>query len=400
MSGAEDLRSIRDTFFTYLKYMWWPEMDDARLPSDERQTELLRRMCVNVNDRILLKCSLDQFNSILTECHQSPVSESFFKYFFPNFHEGIALGDFIECSMKFRKIAMWKYGSLTLALKRIGQSSNISEKLKDIPFGNIDPVSEESYTRRVPFDFMKPLGVNERYALGYTAQDCNIDPEVANNIEKIKEIGKQNMREYLSIDTLDVYVATSMREPKEYESYVGFINNVFKSPLLSKLNLRYFDPTLAYCDNRISKGLLEALMLRRAKLTVYVAGENDTFGKDSECAATLAQGKPVVVYVEETEDTRKGAFEKRAELFKSTHPLGLQVCHKTGVANGVIVVRNSEQCAQILANLLLHRLAVTLDKHGDVGFLLKEDVTGSILRVAVDNALLNRAFENFYFKMS
>jgi len=47
----------------------------------------------------------------------------------------------------------------------------------------------------------------------------------------------------------------------------------------------------------VRKGLLECLMIKRAKLTVYNAQEADTFGKDAEAGVTLAQGKPVVVYV-------------------------------------------------------------------------------------------------------
>ncbi|MBI3698454.1 MAG: hypothetical protein HY238_26890, partial [Acidobacteria bacterium] len=39
------------------------------------------------------------------------------------------------------------------------------------------------------------------------------------------------------------------------------------------------------------------LMIKRAHLSVYNAQEADTFGKDSEAGVTLAQRKPVVVYV-------------------------------------------------------------------------------------------------------
>jgi hypothetical protein len=399
MSDTEDFLSSRDIFFRYLKYMWWPEIDDERLPSSERQTELVRRMYLRTDKGVLLKSSLDQFNSILTECGRSSIAEPFFKYFFPGFDEGITLGDFINGSMKFRKIALWKYGSFVSGLDQIGCSSNIQEITKDVPFDNISPVSEETYSRRAPFDFLKNLQPLERYALGYVKQNEKNAPEVARNVKEIREIAKQNTQEYLSIDVLDIYVATSMRKLEEYEDYVRFMGSVFNSSLLSKFKLRYFDPTLAYCDSRIEKSLLEALMLRRAKLTLYVAGEGDTFGKDSECAATLVQGKPVVVYVEETDDTRKKIFEARAQLFKSIHPLGLQVCHKTGVANGVIVVRNSNQCVNILVGLLTHSLAVSLDKLPDVGFILRENSTGSILRVAIDDRMLNRAFANFYPKL-
>lgn len=37
-------------------------------------------------------------------------------------------------------------------------------------------------------------------------------------------------------------------------------------------------------------------MLKRARCTIYMAQETDTFGKDSELATTLAQGKPVIVF--------------------------------------------------------------------------------------------------------
>jgi hypothetical protein len=38
-------------------------------------------------------------------------------------------------------------------------------------------------------------------------------------------------------------------------------------------------------------------MLKRARCTIYMAQDGDTIGKDSELAVTLAQGRPVIVYV-------------------------------------------------------------------------------------------------------
>ena len=46
-------------------------------------------------------------------------------------------------------------------------------------------------------------------------------------------------------------------------------------------------------------------MLKRAKCTIYLAGETETLGKDSELAATLAQGKTVIAYVPSLEDFDK-----------------------------------------------------------------------------------------------
>lgn len=54
----------------------------------------------------------------------------------------------------------------------------------------------------------------------------------------------------------------------------------------------------------MNKGLVEALMLR-AKCTVYSVQDTDTLGKDSELAATLAQGKTVIAYVPSVDVARR-----------------------------------------------------------------------------------------------
>lgn len=174
-------------------------------------------------------------------------------------------------------------------------------------------------------------------------------------------------------------------------------------------------------------------MLKRAKCTVYSVQDTDTLGKDSELAATLAQGKPVIAYVpsksepdritellgeepqtvlerlrfvlnaderfmvdlaawdrtsiaefrdlpdfahttvfrsvpdrEALENFRsrpgpemeklcrliaaseKRIYDSRANTLKRFHPLGIQVNLATGVANGVMVVRNVAECAALL----------------------------------------------------
>lgn len=385
------LREGRDSFFLYLKMLFWPEIDEVELPKPDRQLDLFRRLCIESGDEFWLRCSLEQFNSLLTECNHPSINLAFFEYFFPNFSERIRLGKFIEGIRKFLKIALWKYGNFEFAFEKLRNLSNLHETLKGIPFDAIDPILDDTYTRRTPFNVIQDnLMPEERSVLGHVTDLSKINRDVIARTESIKDIGKQNALEYLMIDVLDVYVATSMRKLEEYRAFTNLLADVFKHHDLARLNIRYFDPTVIYFENRIAQGLLEALMLKRAKLTLYVAGEEDTFGKDSECAATLVQGKPVVVYVEETNDGR-------AQLFKESHPLGLQVCHQTGVANGVIVVRNPQDCRYIVKGLLLHSLQVKLDKE-NADFVLKEDKTQSILRVAVDNALLARSFRNFYFK--
>ena len=155
---------------------------------------------------------------------------------------------------------------------------------------------------------LSAIGAEDTYYLGYLVyneikRQLDADP---NNEElhakhqmilEIRKKGKRNHDIFLTYDHMDVYVTTSMRERHEYYLVNGFIQTLFSRPSLTPLNLRFFDPTQAYCEDRLDKGLVEGLMLKRAKCTIYHAQETDTLGKDSELATTLAQGKPVIAYV-------------------------------------------------------------------------------------------------------
>jgi hypothetical protein len=198
--------------------------------------------------------------------------------------------------------------------------------------------------------------------------------------EKAREIGRKNTLRYLSLPYVDVYVATSMREAPDFVSQHRFTESVFKNDSVKDLKLRFFDPTLSYEDDRVTKGLIECLMLQRASVTLYNAGTADTMGKDSELAATLAQGKPVIVYVPEG-----AAFDRRADTFKLDHPLGLQIDHDTGVAHGILVARTPEHCAKLIRGVLLNSLDLHILHEGGL-YLLEERTTGSVVRVVTDNA--------------
>jgi len=80
-----------------------------------------------------------------------------------------------------------------------------------------------------------------------------------------------NHKAYLASDHLDVYVATSMRASHEFVAINRLARKIFEHDAVRTLKLRWFDPTQAYCPNRIDKGLAEALMLRRATCTIYLA---------------------------------------------------------------------------------------------------------------------------------
>lgn len=127
-----------------------------------------------------------------------------------------------------------------------------------------------------------------------------ISPKEGGDIEKMEETQKtayRNLANYLTADYMDVYVATSMRTDADFVSVNRFVEALFQDEEIEELKLRYFNPTQSWIEDRVAKGLVEALMLKRANLCIYMAQKEDTFGKDSEASVTLGQGKPVIVYV-------------------------------------------------------------------------------------------------------
>jgi transcriptional regulator with XRE-family HTH domain len=116
-------------------------------------------------------------------------------------------------------------------------------------------------------------------------------------IEATQAQAQRNLSRYLSADYLDVYIATSMRSDADFVSVSRFTGDLFAHDDVRPFKLRYFDPTQSWIEDRVAKGLVEALMLRRSSMTIYMAQKTDTFGKDSEASVALGQGKPVLVFV-------------------------------------------------------------------------------------------------------
>lgn len=308
----------------------------------------------------------------------------------------------------------------------------------------------------------------DAHLLGYVSaqeitRSLEADPSNPELIERnryrdeVVASGQWNHNVYLTFDHLDVYVATSMREKHEYMFVSEFMAKIVQDPHINDLKLRFFDPTCAYCPDRLDKGLAEALMLKRASCTIYLAQESDTLGKDSELASTLAQGKPVIAFVPEMDDkfwdflyrtfreinsdkleeevllrllkiynpeaawndeevqqhlsgqqalgvsqlqskarnAVSAHYDKRANVLKNVHPLGLQTNLNTGVANGVLVVRNIDACAQLIRRIILNKMEFYIeDTNGYV--LLREKLTDCIFRVMTGDRLLTNSFWNFY----
>lgn len=146
--------------------------------------------------------------------------------------------------------------------------------------------------------FLSPLFVPDPDALLREAD--SLAPKAEGDIarmEATQRIAERNLARYLSADHMDVYVATSMRVDADFASVNAFVAQLFSHEEIRPLRLRYFNPTQSWIEDRIAKGLVEALMLRRADFTIYMAQKSDTFGKDSEASVALGQGKPVIVYV-------------------------------------------------------------------------------------------------------
>lgn len=368
----------------------------------------------------------------------------------------------------------------------------------------------------LPHGFLSPLFVPDPRQLRREADLlAPKNDDIVAEMAKTQEMGLRNLAKYLAADYLDIYVATSMRDDSDFISANTFISQLFTHTDVRPLRLRFFNPTMSWIEDRVAKGLVEALMLKRASFTIYMAQKSDSFGKDSEASVALGQGKPVIVYVpkllvselnidseklsalpreelaqiinsvgaaddvdeavderglrnkiieirlgqadqrllteiakrhwadfglygeverikdkdekKESElreqfrnwlDTIKNenaselplelkshlvkmlvavadGLERRASIFRETHPLALQVVLTSGILNGMIVSRSVNSCATILRKLVTNQLELELQSDEN-NYRLIEKSTKSIIRVISRHALISSAFSTFY----
>ncbi len=198
----------------------------------------------------------------------------------------------------------------------------------------------------------------------------------------------ENTKLYLSmISELDVYVATSMRNRQDFRNMTNACEEIFKDERLSDLNLRYFDPTLSAAEGHEDKGLIECLMVKCAKVLVYMAGEKESFGKDAEAAMALSLGKPVIFHCD---------AERSLRLFRDVHPLSRLINFETGVAVGVIVTSNTSDVATILYRIFNNDMEYELVQAKPRHLQLKDRLTGSVVRLQTGDDLLRETFWNYY----
>lgn len=420
-----------------------------------------------------------QFNEVLLLLGYDRVCAEFFQYCVDQTTEykpsaSLRTIDHLrQAADRFRKLGLLLFGNVKYAYKRF----RVDPEELNFWLDALSPRSVESYeSRHDPIQPIANIDPRDTYLLGYIVEqqirerlDARSDDQEARTLEerraRVVAQGVQNQSAYLVSDHLDVYVATSMREQHEYLLVSEFCQQLFSHSKLASLKLRWFDPTQAYCRHRIDKGLAEALMLKRAKCTIYLVQETDTLGKDSELASTLAQGKPVIAFVPsadeayvtrlieavrtpgaseaegmlkllrlfrptaawESEAVRRWLavpssafdelealrsqlvtsvvehYDRRAETLKNHHPLGIQVNLATGVANGVLVVRNEEDCAALVHGIVTSTLEFSIDEAeigGATYVLLREKISGCVFRVITGDVQLSNAFWNFYLQAS
>lgn len=416
-----------------------------------------------------------QFNELLLNVGYDRVDHEFFLYLCdpravrnsgngtPEISSPDGLREGIDA---FRELALLLYGNVKYGFKVL--SKDASRFRHFISQFRRERSDLEFRSRHEPLVRLRRIDPKDTHLLGYISggeikKKLEADPQNADfqaekaRLDDVIEDGRWNHNVYLTFDHLDVYVATSMREKHEFVFVSEFMSRLETEPHIRDLKLRIFDPTAAYCPDRLDKGLAEALMLKRASCTVYLAQESDTLGKDSELASTLAQGKPVIAFVPEMsdkfwkylqdtfsniypEESKEAMFlrllkiynpaaawsdnelglhisgqttmdltalaskareavrlhyDKRAFTLKESHPLALQTNLSSGVANGVLVVRKIDACAQLIKQILLNKMQFNVeDKDGYV--LLREVISGSIFRVMTADKLLTNSFWNFY----
>jgi hypothetical protein len=197
---------------------------------------------------------------------------------------------------------------------------------------------------------------------------------------------------YLSmVEDLDVYVATSMRSREQFRQMAGFCDQIFGDESLKYYNLRYFDPTLSAARGHEDKGLIECLMVKCAKVLIYMVGERESYGKDVEAAMALSQGKPVIFFADEAH---------RLKLFQDVHPLSRLVDFKTGVPVGLMATSSITDVVLLLHRIFGNQMRYLLEhKRNRKGyFRLIEALTQSVVRVQSDDKRLRETYWNVYHR--
>jgi hypothetical protein len=212
--------------------------------------------------------------------------------------------------------------------------------------------------------------------------------------QKARETALNNTKLYLSIcHDLDAYVATSMRNRKDFREMAAACDKIFQSEVLRQYNVRYFDPTLSAANHHEDKGIIECLMVKAAKLLVYCAQHKESLGKVSEYAMALSLGKPVIILC--PSDPRG---QEIFEFYRDKHPLLRLAEFSTGVIHGAIVTKDPEDVITLIHRIFSNNMEYDLVRKPERRsyYLLKERITNSTVRLITDDSLLAETFWNCF----
>ena len=325
-------------------------------------------------------------NEVLMFYGLGTISEAFFDHFFGSGFQTI--DSLREGVTRIRKYSLLFYGNFRRGFDDLRRAKDGS--MFQRPPWDLTPLR----TRAMHVERIKSLSAEESYATGYLTATDSMSPQ---QIGKARKKATANAERYMAMNGVDVYVAGSMREKRDFEEAAQFVDALRQSAAVTGLSLSIFNPLWAYVPDSQQKGLLEVLMLKKASAMLFLAGRKDSFGKDSELSTMLVQGKPVIVYLPAVgqDDDRHDDFERQYRMFLS-HPLAMQCDLNTGVANGIMIARNVETCAQLLGRLFTNTMEFNIDDSNENNHYLREVLTGSKVRVVTKNPLLTESFWQQY----
>ena len=362
------------------------------------------------------------FNSVAMQERGEPVGPSFIekgdRYLISEMAcKSLEASNFIDSELAQTLIALYRQRSddaITIAQLLEGDSSlDLTINGQDDLLRNLDSVRDAAIQLYLEHQDSQVTagqllrgaqrrgGIEEKQQRLYLSADdflddpINDESDLLGKIERVhgayasaRTIALNNTKTYLSmVNDLDVYVATSMRERSDFLVMADFCERVFSHEMLCKYGLRYFDPTLSAAAHHEDKGLIECLMVRRAKVLVLHAGSRDSYGKDAEAAMALSLGKPVIIHADE---------EFRSQFFKEVHPLSRLINFQTGVAIGAMVATSPEEVVKLLRRIFENDLEFELQQAHENYLVLKEKITDSVVRLQTSDDLIRETFWNNY----